>query len=67
MIMTSRQKKFIEKYLSAIDKSSFIAIDNGEDVEVVDSDYVKSLIWDMMREYERANSFPSTDFWGQPI
>lgn len=67
MIMTSRQKKFIEKYLSAIDKSSFIVIDNGEDVEVVDSDYVKSLIWDMMREYERANSFPSADFWGQPI
>lgn len=67
MIMTSRQKNFIEKYLSAIDKSSFIVIDNGEDVEVVDSDYVKSLIWDMMREYERANSFTSADFWGQPI
>lgn len=67
MIMTSRQKKFIDKYLSAIDKSSFIVIDNGEDVEVVDSEYVKSLIWDMMHEYERANSFPSSDFWGQPI
>jgi hypothetical protein len=42
-------------------------IDNGEDVEVVDSEYVKSLIWNMMFEYERANSFPSSDFWGQPI
>lgn len=65
--MTNRQKQFIEKYLSAIDKSSFMIIDNGEDVEVVDSEYVKSLIWNMMFEYERANSFPSSDFWGQPI
>lgn len=65
--MTNRQKQFIEKYLTAIDKSSFLIIDNGEDVEVVDSDYVKSLIWDMMFEYERANSFPSSGFWGQPI
>lgn len=65
--MTNRQKQFIEKYLSAIDKSSFMIIDNGEDVEVVDSEYVKSLIWNMMFEYERANSFPSSDFWGQPV
>lgn len=65
--MTNRQKQFVEKYLSAIDKSSFMIIDNGEDVEVVDSEYVKSLIWNMMFEYERANSFPSSDFWGQPI
>lgn len=65
--MTSRQRELIDKYLSAIDKSSDIAINEGEEVYMVDAEYVKALIIDLMREYERINTYPKVDFWGEPI
>jgi hypothetical protein len=65
--MTSRQRELVDKYLSAIDKSSDIAINEGEEVYMVDAEYVKALIIDLMREYERINTYPKVDFWGEPI
>lgn len=57
----------MDKYLSAIDKSSDIAINEGEEVYMVDAEYVKALIIDLIREYERINTYPKVDFWGEPI
>lgn len=65
--MTSRQRDLVDKYLSAIDKSSDIAINEGEEVYMVDAEYVKALIIDLVREYERINAYPKVDFWGEPI
>jgi hypothetical protein len=65
--MTSRQRELVDKYLSAIDKSSDIAINEGEEVYMVDAEYVKALIIDLIREYERINTYPKVDFWGEPI
>lgn len=65
--MTSRQRELVDKYLSAIDKSSDIAIDDGEEICVVDAEYVKALIIDLIHEYERINAYPKVDFWGEPI
>lgn len=57
----------MDKYLSAIDKSSDIVINDGEEIYLVDAEYVKALIVDLIREYERMNSYPKVDFWGEPI
>ena len=65
--MTSNQKKLVDKYLSAIDKSSEVAIMHDDFVEVVDVEYVKSIIWDLMYEYERMDAYPQVDFWGEKI
>jgi hypothetical protein len=65
--MTHKQKELIEKYLSAIDQSCEQAVMHDDLVEVVDVEYAKALIWDLMREYERMNSYPKVDFWGEPI
>ena len=65
--MTKQQRQLIDKYLSAIDKSCETAIMHDDLVEVVDVEYVKSLIWDLMHEYERMNSYPKVDFWGDNI
>lgn len=66
-IMTNRQKALVDKYLSAIDMSTESMTVDDEQIDMVDAEYVKSLIVELMREYERANSFPSVDFWGQPL
>jgi hypothetical protein len=65
--MTSKQKELVDKYLSAIDKSSEVALVDDDFVEVVDAEYVKALIVDLIREYERMDSYPKVDFWGEPI
>ena len=65
--MTNQQKALVEKYLTAIDKSTETAVMYDDLVEVVDAEYVKALIWDLIREYERTNSYPKVDFWGQEI
>lgn len=65
--MTNKQKELVDKYLSAIDKSSEVAIMHDDFVEVVDSEYVKALIVDLIHEYERMSSYPKVDFWGDSI
>lgn len=65
--MTKQQKELVEKYLSAIDMSSGTALIHEDSVEVVDAEYAKSLIWDLMHEYERMSSYPKVDFWRQPF
>ena len=65
--MTNRQKALVDKYLSAIDMSTESIPVDGEQIDMVDAEYVKSLIVELMREYERVNSFPNVDFWGQPL
>lgn len=65
--MTNRQKALVDKYLSAIDMSTESMTVDGEQIDMVDAEYVKSLIVELMREYERVNSFPNVDFWGQPL
>lgn len=65
--MTSNQRELVGKYLSAIDKSSQVAVMDDDLVEVVDAEYVKALIVDLINEYERMNSYPKVDFWGEPI
>lgn len=65
--MTKKQKELVDRYLSAIDQSSEAAIMHDDLVEVVDAEYVKSLIVELIREYDRMRSYPKVDFWGQPI
>lgn len=65
--MTSKQRELVDKYLDAIDKSSEVAVMDDDFVEVVDAEYVKALIVDLINEYERMNSYPKVDFWGEPI
>lgn len=65
--MTKKQKELVDRYLSAIDKSAEVAVMHDDMVEVVDAEYVKSLIVEMIREYERMRSYPQVDFWGQPL
>lgn len=65
--MTKTKKSFIHKYLSLIDKSTFNHNEGGVVTEVVDAEYVRALLTEMIREYEHMNTVPKVDFWGQPI
>ncbi len=65
--MTSKHKELVDKYLTAIDAASVVAIMDDDFVEVVDVEYVKALIVDLINEYERMNAYPKVDFWGEPI
>lgn len=65
--MKTKNKTFIQKYLTAIDNSTFNHEEDGRIVEVVDAEYARSLIVEMMRDYERVNAVPKVDFWGQKI
>lgn len=65
--MTRNHKELVDKYLAAIDKSSEVAVMDDDFVDVVDAEYVKALIVDLINEYERINAYPKADFWGEPI
>lgn len=65
--MKTKNKAFIQKYLTAIDNSTFNHEEDGRIVEVVDAEYARALIVEMMRDYERVNAVPKVDFWGQKI
>lgn len=65
--MTSKHKELVDKYLTAIDMASAVAIMDDDFVEVVDVEYVKALIVDLINEYGRMNAYPKVDFWGEPI
>lgn len=65
--MTDAKNNFLRKYLYLIDKSTFNHDEGGVITEVVSAVYVRALLKEMMREYERINSTPRVDFWGQPI
>ena len=39
----------------------------ADDTNKIDSDIVKSLMRQMIAEYEYANDYPRVDFWGYPI
>lgn len=58
--MTISQREIVDKYMLRVDSYA-------DDTNKIDSDIVKSLMRQMIAEYEYANDYPRVDFWGYPI
>lgn len=61
--MGNNTKKILEKYFGEIDEIVAQTPSN----RYIRADVVKTILYDAICEYERMNSTPRVDFWGQPI
>lgn len=61
--MSNITEKIIAKYFGEIDEIVAQTPSNG----YIRADVAKTILYDALCEYERVNSTPRVDFWGQPI